>query len=254
MQNILQTVEAIIFAAGEPLEKKDIVAAIPELTMRELNKLIEELKEKYSGESGIVLLSFDSKVQFASNEKYGETVADALKPVREKQLSQSLLEVLAIVAYKQPVTRLEIEEIKGRDPDYALSVLMRIGLIEVKGRKEAVGRPILFGTTSEFLRKFRLEDLTDLPDYAEVLDRISVLDNNFHPQRDTLFNTRDLDSEDIIVVGPETPAEAQNEADAALEDEVAAEVAAAKDDGDAADDDFDEVPDFLEGEDFDVIE
>ena len=172
MDNIKETIEALIFASGEPVSKKDIIERIPSLTTRELNKIVEELKVKYGGDSGIVLASFNDKLQFTSNPRYGDTLVEVLTPIREKALSQSLLEVLSIIAYKQPVTRQEIEDIKGgKDPDYALSVLMKVNLIEVKGRKDAVGRPFLFGTTDEFLRKFQLEDLGNLPDYNEVLDR-----------------------------------------------------------------------------------
>ncbi|UKI51616.1 MAG: SMC-Scp complex subunit ScpB [Clostridium sp.] len=189
MDNIKETIEALIFASGEPVSKKDIIERIPSLTTRELNKIVEELKVKYGGDSGIVLASFNDKLQFTSNPRYGDTLVEVLTPIREKALSQSLLEVLSIIAYKQPVTRQEIEDIKGgKDPDYALSVLMKVNLIEVKGRKDAVGRPFLFGTTDEFLRKFQLEDLGHLPDYNEVLDRISILDKNFRDTaRDGLY-------------------------------------------------------------------
>lgn len=244
MNNLTETVEALIFASGDPLSKKDIVEHIPELTARELNKIVEELKLKYGGESGIVLSTFNDKLQFTSNPKYGETLADVLTPIREKALSQSLMEVLAIIAYKQPITRMEIEEIKGRDPDYALSVLMRVRLIEVKGRKEAVGRPILFGTTDEFLRKFGLENIDSLPDYTEVLQRISVLDENFNDgTRGSLYFDRKLDNDnpDYIVVGGNEP---YNEAAAdKLDDNDSSG------EGDEDNDDMDEIPDFLKDED-----
>ncbi|MEG2454084.1 MAG: SMC-Scp complex subunit ScpB, partial [Clostridia bacterium] len=106
MQNIQEIVEALIFASGEPLSKKDLIEHIPALTTRELNKIVEDLKLKYSGDSGILLLTFNDKLQFSTNQKYGDTLAEVLTPIREKALSQSLLEVLSIVAYKQPITRL----------------------------------------------------------------------------------------------------------------------------------------------------
>ena len=113
MDNIKETIEALIFASGEPVSKKDIIERIPSLTTRELNKIVEELKVKYGGDSGIVLASFNDKLQFTSNPRYGDTLVEVLTPIREKALSQSLLEVLSIIAYKQPVTRQEIEDIKG---------------------------------------------------------------------------------------------------------------------------------------------
>lgn len=246
MDNLRETVEALVFASGEPLSKKDVIDRIPALTMRELNKIVEELKAKYGGDSGVIFATFNDKMQFTSNPKYGDTLAEVLTPIREKSLSQSLLEVLSIIAYKQPVTRQEIEDIKGgKDPDYALSVLMKVNLIEVKGRKEAVGRPFLFGTTDEFLRKFQLENIGDLPDYNEVLDRISVLDANFrNSARDGLYFERELktDEPDFIEVGglavPEFSAEAAADEEQSVEP------------SDADDfDDFDEIPDFLKDED-----
>ncbi len=214
----------------------------------DLNKIIEELKSKYGGDSGVVLATFNDKLQFTSNPKYGDTLADVLTPIREKALSQGLLEVLSIIAYKQPITRMEIEEIKGKDPDYALSVLMRVNLIEVKGRKEAVGRPILFGTTDEFLRKFGLDALDNLPDYKEVLERISLLDENFNNgARDSLYFDRKLGEQpDFIVAGGEVPYE-EVAADMMKrsDDDDSDEGQALTDDNDEENEDFDEIPDFL---------
>lgn len=251
MSNLQEIVEALIFASGEPLSKKDLTDRIPALTTRELNKIVENLKLKYGGDSGVVLATFNEKMQFSTNPQYGETLAEVLTPIREKALSQSLLEVLSIIAYKQPVTRLEIEEVKGKDPDYALSTLMRVNLIEVKGRKDTVGRPVLFGTTDEFLRKFGLENIGNLPDYKEVLERISTLDEHFNDSaRESLYFNRDLDSEpDIIVAGGELPDLAAEAAADTLngknENEETDEVA----DADDFEEDDEEIPDFLKGED-----
>ncbi len=254
MQNIQETVEALIFASGEPLSKKDLIEHIPALTTRELNKVIENLKLKYGGDSGILLCTFGDKLQFASNQKYGDTLADVLTPIREKALSQSLLEVLSIVAYKQPITRLEIEEIKGKDPDYALSMLMKINLIEVKGRKEAVGRPVLFGTTEEFLRKFQIESLENLPDYNEVLERISRLDQNFNTaDREGLYFKRELvDEPELIIVGGDSQANSEVAATSYIEDEEVLDEDELSDDETLVD--YDEIPDFLKDEDFEEIE
>lgn len=258
MRNIQEIVEAVIFASGEPLPKKDLIESIPALTTRELNKIIENLKLKYSGESGILLLTFNEKLQFSTNPKYGEILADVLTPIREKQLSHSLLEVLSIVAYKQPITRLEIEEIRGKDPDYALSVLMKINLIEVKGRRDTVGRPILFGTSEEFLKKFQLENLENLPNFKEVLERIALLDKNFATDRDTLYFKRDIEEEpDIIIVGGNRPnddmLETSEVACAIDVDEANDENLNEYNDSTDDDEDFDEIPDFLKNEDIQEI-
>ena len=122
MENIKHAVEALIFAAGTPLEKKYIVEKIPELTSRKLDSVIADLKKEYSGTHGIVLLEFNNKVQFSSNPRYGELLAEILTPLRERQLSKTLLEVLATIAYQQPVTRAALEAMR-RPPD-ALSTTL----------------------------------------------------------------------------------------------------------------------------------
>lgn len=169
MDNIKNVVEALIFSSGTPLSKKDIVEKIPELTPARLTSVVKELQKKYSGESGILLLEFNGKLQFSSNTAYGDVIAEILTPLRERQLSKTLLEVLSTIAYRQPITRLELEEMRGKSDgtttscEYAITGLLKAGLIEVVGRKETVGRPFLYGTTDEFLKKFGLTSLDDLP-------------------------------------------------------------------------------------------
>lgn len=177
--NLIHIVEAIIFAAGVAIKRSDILAKLPpEVTRKELNDAIKGLEQKYQDPCGIVLLSIGDKVQFASNKEYGDIVAAALKPVKERELSRALLEVMSIIAYKQPVTRGEIEDIRGgRSADYAIATLMRVGLIEAHGRRDTPGRPVLYITTELFLKRFGLRNLDDLPDYKEILDRLVVLGN-----------------------------------------------------------------------------
>ncbi len=191
MENIKNVVEALIFSSGMPLAKKDIVDKLPELTSRKLDSIVTELKKRYTGESGIVLLEFNGKLQFSSNPRYGEILAEILTPLRERQLSKTLLEVLATIAYQQPITRTELEEMRGSTSscEYALSGLLKAGLIQVVGRKEAVGRPFLYGTTDEFLKKFQLTDLEDLPDYTEVMEKLKEI---YAPEGEDLFQKRSI--------------------------------------------------------------
>jgi segregation and condensation protein B len=204
MENMEETVEALIFASGNPLSKKDIVEKIPALTTKELNNIISSLKEKYSGNSGIILKTFNEKMQFGTNPKYGDVLAEVLTPIKEKELSRSLLEVLSIIAYKQPITRGEMEDIKGSSAEYQISVLEKVGLIVVVGRKNTVGRPLLYATTDEFLKRLQLEDLSELPDYKQVLERIAILNSNFNERRDTLFSNRSIADgvPDEVIVEP----------------------------------------------------
>lgn len=227
MENISKVVEAIIFSSGQPIQKKDLCEKIPELTTQELNKIVKELQKKYSDESGVLLIEFNGKLQFTSNPRYGDTVADVLTPLKEKSLTKTLLEVLSTIAYKQPITKLEIEDMRGGvNSEYAITGLLKAGLIEAVGRKKAVGNPILYGTTDEFLKKFEISSLEELPDLVEVMEKIQLI---YAPTQETLFSTRTIigdNGEEIV-------------------EEVAAEV---------EEDIEDELPDFLEGEDFKVFE
>ena len=235
MDNIKNVVEALIFSSGTPLSKKDIVEKIPELTPARLTSVVKELQKKYSGESGILLLEFNGKLQFSSNTAYGDVIAEILTPLRERQLSKTLLEVLSTIAYRQPITRLELEEMRGKSDgttpscEYAITGLLKAGLIEVVGRKETVGRPFLYGTTDEFLKKFGLTSLDDLPDAAEVLEKLKEI---YAPSRETLFGQRDLYDEDGNLI------------EAAAADEEAPE--------DFPDEE--EIPDFLAGEEIEVFD
>ncbi len=177
MSKLLNELEAILFVSGNGLERDYILESL-NITEKELNKAIEELKEKYSGDCGIRLIEYKNNIQFASNPEYSTVVETLLNPVKEKALSKATLETISIIAYKQPITRLEIEQIRGVNSDYALQVLLDHNLIEVVGRKDAVGKPLLFGTTDEFLKRFDLTSLSDLPDYNELLERIEVIESS----------------------------------------------------------------------------
>lgn len=255
MENIKSVVEAIIFAAGDAIEKSDIVEKIPELTSSKLNKLISDLKKKYSGDCGIVLLDFNGKVQFSSNTKFGEEVAEVLTPIKEKGLTKALLEVLSTIAYKQPITKLEVDEIRGVSNEYALAGLMKAKLIQVVGRRDTVGRPLLYGTTDEFLKKFELETLEDLPDMIEVMEKVQLI---YQPPADSnLFHSRTLlgEEEDIDNGIPNDLFDALKEREQEIAEENVQEVAADVQKDDDYDGDFDdEVPNFLVDEEYKVYE
>lgn len=189
MRNLTQTIEALIFSSGRSIDKREITKSL-DIKKAELDRALAELKEKYDGKSGVLLLDFNDKLQFSSNPTYGDTIADILVKIRERELSKVLLEVLAIVAYKQPVTRLEIEDLRGFNSEYALQMLQKVNLIEVIGRKDAIGRPSLYGTTDQFLIKFNLRTLDALPSYDDVLARLKVLDDGAET---SLFREVDVD-------------------------------------------------------------
>lgn len=180
--DITKIIEGTLFVAGEGVDK-DEFKRIYDLSDKELNKCLDALKEKYNDDSGINIISYKNKIQLCSNPKYADNIAEILNPIRERSLTKAALETVAIVAYKQPITRTEIEQIRGVNCDYAVQLLQNNNLIEVVGRKDAVGKPLLFGTTENFLKRFELTSLDQLPNYNELLDRIRVI----HSEGDSLY-------------------------------------------------------------------
>ena len=165
----MAAIEAILFAAGDSVSLEDLGRAV-ELTPLELAQALEDMHLRYAAqESGIQLKYLEDRVQLATKGMYGELLDAALTPVRTRNLSQSVLETLAIIAYQQPVTKGEIEAIRGVRSEYTVSTLEGLGLIEEQGRKDTLGRPILYGTTEEFLRRFGLESLQQLPELSSFL-------------------------------------------------------------------------------------
>lgn len=191
--NLKEVLYSILFVAGDGIEKSFIAEKL-NVSEKELNKAIDELKNELSGEKGIHLIEYKNKIQLASNPNYANYISDVLNPIREKSLTRAALETLAIIAYKQPITKLEIEDIRRVNSDYAVQILIDQNMIEVVGRKDAVGKPLLFGTTENFLKRFDIKDLTDLPDYEQLLERIKTLRSEEESQNnsDSLF--RDVEN------------------------------------------------------------
>lgn len=191
MENLENIIESILFVNGEAVDINDIVSKI-DVTKAEIKAAVKNLQKKYAEDSGIVLMEFNNKLQFASNSKYANDVSLVLNPIRQRNLSKATLETASIVAYKQPVTRLEIEEIRGVSSDYAINILLEHNLIEIVGRKDTVGKPALFGTTDEFLKRFNISSIDELPDYNELLERVKVI----RSKDDRLYNHFEVKSEE----------------------------------------------------------
>ena len=157
-------VEAILFVTGNAVEKKEISRAL-ELTDAELEETLDALESGYDFERrGLRLLRFGAHVQLATRPDYAPYVEKLLQPVQKQSLSQAVMETLAMIAYKQPVTKAEIEQIRGVKCDYSVQSLASKGLIAEVGRKETLGRPILYGTTDTFLRHFCISSTAELPE------------------------------------------------------------------------------------------
>ena len=170
IKNLESCIEAVVFAAGYPVPYQKL-AEVTGLGTREVKRLAERIAKRYEDDThGIMLLCFKDTCQFCTKEQYGAYIREALSIRRGGNLSGSSMEVLAIVAYHQPVTRAQIEKIRGVDSSYAVSSLTMKKLIEEKGRLDVPGRPVLFGTTADFLRCFGLTSLDDLPDASTFLD------------------------------------------------------------------------------------
>lgn len=177
MSRLSNQIESVLFVSGKAVEEKFIKEKL-NATDKQFTEAVSELLAKFSGESGIHLLRFNKKLQFATNPDYAKDVEAVLNPIKEKELTNAMLETLAIIAYKQPVTRIEVEEIRSVDCTYSVQNLMRLGMIEVVGRKETIGKPLLFATTDEFLKRFSISDISDLPDYETLLEKLQQITNN----------------------------------------------------------------------------
>lgn len=200
MSNIKEIIKATLFVSGEGIEKKAIAEKLG-LTDKQFEKELDKVKQDFNEDSGIILIEYKNKIQLCTNQKYVEQVSEILNPIREKALTKATLETVAIVAYKQPITKLEIEEIRNsKSADYAIQMLLDHKLIEVVGRKDAVGKPFLFGTTDEFLKRFNLNSLEDLPSYEDLLERIKLIRQETEVQHttDSLYRDHTISQEEIV--------------------------------------------------------
>ncbi len=222
--------ESMMFVWGEPLSAKD-AAAVLEADRKEILELFEELKKEYEQEGrGIRLREVNEAFQFVTyvdNEMFIEKLC---RPVKVKRLSQAALEVLAIIAYKQPVTRAEIDAIRGIKSERVIDGLMNRNFVAVCGKSDGIGRPNLYGTTDEFLKAFGFETLKDLPDIGEFREADDSEEEILHGQLAMKFDSDDMpdgtpdncsgrqedipvdiqdgDSEDISDANPENPSSA----------------------------------------------
>ena len=166
-EQIRAACEAILFASGEPVEAARIAEAL-EIDIETVTGALWELSRILDDrESGICLLRLGSKYQLCSRTEYAQQVRNVLDIKKNAPLSPAAFEVLAVVAYNQPVTKAYIEQIRGVDCSGVVSTLCQKGLLEEKGRLDLPGRPLLYGTTPDFLRCFCLSSLADLPELPE---------------------------------------------------------------------------------------
>ncbi|MBR5203073.1 MAG: SMC-Scp complex subunit ScpB [Clostridia bacterium] len=170
-------VEAILFASGEPIELERIAEALEietEVCEQVIYNLSAQLDER---NSGITVLKLGNKYQLSSKTEYAEVIRDVLELRKNTPLSQAAFEVLAVIAYNQPVTKSFVEQVRGVDCSGVISTLCQKKLIEEKGRLDLPGRPLIYGTTPDFLRCFSISSLDELPEIPESgIDEINVAD------------------------------------------------------------------------------
>lgn len=168
-------IESLLFVADEPLSIRKIKQVVEDTDEPTIRKMLEELKEEYTASNrAIQIVEIANGYQFATRPAYADWVNKLVQSNTKFRLTKPALETLTIIAYRQPVMRAEIESIRGVDSGGVVQTLLEKKLIRVTGRKEVVGRPLLYGTTPEFLDHFGLRNLSDLPTIEEVVPESDI--------------------------------------------------------------------------------
>jgi segregation and condensation protein B len=169
MEHLLQHIEALIFVAEQAISKREIKAVLEEqfeqnIEKEDIDELLEALKIKYEHEDfAFTIVEISGGFQFMTKKEYHDTVGTLLKQKTKKRLSKSALEALAIVAYRQPITKVEVEQIRGVNSDYSIQKLLEKELVTIVGRSDKPGRPLLYATSPKFMDYFGIQSLKDLP-------------------------------------------------------------------------------------------
>ena len=166
---LMEYIEATLFTAGDPVSLTELELGL-ELTRMEVMNALAMLAADYEHSGrGLMLRWIEERVQLVTKPHCAQTIRRILSPAKKRSLSQAALETLSIVAYKQPITKGEIEQIRGVRCDYALEILRKLEMIDEVGRRDSLGRPLLFGTTLEFLKAFGLSGLDQLPELEALV-------------------------------------------------------------------------------------
>lgn len=196
MDNIYRSIiEALIFSSDDALSSQDIIRTIKgidgddiNISPEDIERCVDKLNEKYESQSSsFKIIRIANGYTFATTAEYANYVGYLSSERSKRKLSPAALETLSIIAYKQPITKPEIESIRGVNSDYILSSLLDKNLIAIKGRAETVGRPLLYGTTDEFLKYFGLNKLSDLPKPREIEEIMT--DEDFLEQKRRIMMT-----------------------------------------------------------------
>jgi segregation and condensation protein B len=203
MEQIYNTViEALIFSSDEPITSGEIIKAVKgldgdevQISQKDIDDCINELNKKYENSNlSFRVLNIANGYLFATNKEYAKYVGFLSSEKSKRRLSQAALETLSIIAYKQPITKPELETIRGVNSDYILSTLLEKKLITITGRAESIGRPLLYSTTDEFLKYFALSKISDLPKPRE-LNEIMQDEDFIEQKRKIMMNILEEDVE-----------------------------------------------------------
>jgi segregation and condensation protein B len=165
-------VEALVFASPEPITQKQLLKVLDTEPKEDVLAALEELKRHYARSGGLQLVEVATGYQIVTRPELHEWVRRLFRERTSQKLSVQALETLAVIAYKQPVTAMEVAEIRGVNTTGVVGTLLERGLVKISGRKQVVGRPFLYSTTREFLDRFGLKDLTDLPKVEDMADAL----------------------------------------------------------------------------------
>ena len=202
-----EALEAILFAAGHPISYATL-ARVFEMTPSKVRDRVLEFSLKYNDSEiprGVILLVFNDSCQLCTKKYYLNEIREALGIRKSGTLSTSSMEVLAIVAYNQPVTRMFVDTLRRADSSYAMNNLLDRGLIESKGRLDAPGRPMLYGTTNDFLRCFGLKDLKELPQTNEEIQTMFANTSNVSEDAEEFVDGEQLALEETIPTDESIP-------------------------------------------------
>ena len=207
MEKIKAVIEALIFASDTPLAPEKIHVVLPEVEKTEIKEIIAQLVSEYNErQGGIILQEVAGGFQFRTNSELAQWVKK-LKSTKPHSLSPQALETLAIIAYKQPIVKSEIEDIRGVDVGGPLKGLMERKLIRIVGRKDVPGKPIIYGTTKKFLEVFNLKDIMDLPNIRE-LKELHQQQELLEPGQGVLDQEQELVEQEVLEeAAPENKAE-----------------------------------------------
>lgn len=193
-EELLSAFEAVLFAGGEPMSI-DRFAMVFDISPEEVVETMDALSESYAKKnSGLVIVRLENTYQMATAEKYADYIKKAFDIRRRTPLSSAALEVLAVIAYNQPVTKSFIEQVRGVDCSGVVSTLVEKGLIEERGRLELPGKPLLYGTTKNFLRCFSISDLSELPPLPKTGDEVNDVGEQLEMAEDVLSGAEESEN------------------------------------------------------------